>query len=304
MNLGVVIIGLNEGNYLNKCFKSLKKLSKNFNTSYIYIDSSSVDNSIEIAKKNKIPFEIISGKLSAARSRNFGASYLKNVDFLLFSDGDMEFNEVFLNNLYSMMKENDFFSVGRKDLFYHEGNIVRTKDLTKENESFDIKTGGHFVIKNDLWKKLKGMNENYLVNEDIDFSFRLKKLFNQKPFIYSFLGFNHHTVEYLNKDRINNTFSLAKIKSKVLLLREHFFLYPIYFLKRDISVFILILTLIFSIVTVNIIIIYIFFKFLEAYIRNKKKLDLFYFRLTINGFKNDFINTLLWLLPKKILQYQ
>ena len=46
-NIGIVIIGRNEGDRLRACFESIREYSR----LSVYVDSGSTDNSIEIANK-------------------------------------------------------------------------------------------------------------------------------------------------------------------------------------------------------------------------------------------------------------
>ena len=90
-NIGVVVIGRNEGERLVRCLQSLQDWMVNL----VYVDSGSTDESVEVGRKagailveldNSLPF-------TAARARNMGVQALRKVadfSFVQFVDGDCE----------------------------------------------------------------------------------------------------------------------------------------------------------------------------------------------------------------------
>jgi glycosyltransferase involved in cell wall biosynthesis len=91
-SLGVVVIGRNEGERLERCLKSLPVNMENV----VYVDSGSTDGSVE--KATKIGVAVLSLDMrrpfTAARARNEGFAALiarkPNTSFVQFLDGDCE----------------------------------------------------------------------------------------------------------------------------------------------------------------------------------------------------------------------
>ncbi len=71
-NIGIVVIGRNEGKRLQSCFDSLNQIAYR----KVYVDSGSSDNSVEIAKSNSLEIIELDPRkpFSAARARNEGVA--------------------------------------------------------------------------------------------------------------------------------------------------------------------------------------------------------------------------------------
>ena len=90
--IGVVAIGRNEGERLQRCLESLNGLG----LTVVYVDSGSTDGSLALARSRGV--EVVeldmSTPFSAARARNAGFERLMQVDpavrFVQFLDGDCE----------------------------------------------------------------------------------------------------------------------------------------------------------------------------------------------------------------------
>lgn len=92
--LGIVVIGRNEGERLMRCLQSLPKDNK-----VVYVDSGSADGSVEFARSaGAMVIELdMSVPFTAARARNVGWRHLCEltpmIEFVQFVDGDCEINE-------------------------------------------------------------------------------------------------------------------------------------------------------------------------------------------------------------------
>lgn len=92
MNLGVVVIGRNEGERLRRCLASVRDAS----TSVVYVDSGSTDASVAMARA--LGVEVVdldmSTPFTAARARNAGFQRLREIrpglEYVQFVDGDCE----------------------------------------------------------------------------------------------------------------------------------------------------------------------------------------------------------------------
>lgn len=94
VDVGVVVIGRNEGERLRRCLGSLSTLS----CPVIYVDSGSTDNSVVWAKSQGVVVLALDMGIpfTAARARNAGFKYLQdnfpNISLIQFVDGDCEIN--------------------------------------------------------------------------------------------------------------------------------------------------------------------------------------------------------------------
>src|SRR5215831_7097113 len=91
--LGIVVIGRNEGQRLINCLKSVKDQA---DASIVYVDSGSTDESVAAAKRLNVSVVNLdlSRPFTAARARNEGFAALVASDpgirFVQFIDGDCE----------------------------------------------------------------------------------------------------------------------------------------------------------------------------------------------------------------------
>jgi len=106
--VGAVVIGRNEGERLKACIQSILSQCNQV----IYVDSASIDNSLEIAKELKV--DVVSLDLSipftAARARNEGVEKLKElfpqVKYVQFIDGDCSIEPNWLNAAVEYLANN------------------------------------------------------------------------------------------------------------------------------------------------------------------------------------------------------
>jgi len=92
VNVGVVVIGRNEGERLKRCLRSLREVAGRI----VYVDSGSTDGSVEMARAMGLEVvELDTGvPFTAARARNEGLRRLRgatpDLDYVQFVDGDCE----------------------------------------------------------------------------------------------------------------------------------------------------------------------------------------------------------------------
>ena len=102
--ISFILVGPNEGWKLTKCIESVFATVKHNQLKeyeVIYVDSQSIDDSIERAKAfSAIKIFQITGRANAAIARNIGAKESKG-DVLFFIDGDMEIQVDFLPIVYN-----------------------------------------------------------------------------------------------------------------------------------------------------------------------------------------------------------
>ena len=227
--ISFIVIGKNEAKNLNRCFKSIiETISYNKLSEYeiIYIDSNSTDNSIEIAQSfSEIKIFKITGIFNAAIARNIGAKESKG-NVLFFIDGDMEIIPEFLPMVYSKnygLRYN--FVSGQFIDYYYDDNgrfLHKAKyygNLRKERK--ESTTGGLFLIKNETWKSVNGMNTKYKRNQDFDLALRLSKkgvkLLRKKELLA-----RHYTISYNDSRRMWKMLFNGSTFFRVVLLRDHY----------------------------------------------------------------------------------
>jgi len=180
-NVGVVIIGRNEGERLRKCFRSLPKEI----TSVVYVDSDSSDGSVELALNNKVDvLELdLSVPFTAARARNAGAYRLmelfKKVELIQFIDGDCQiFDDWFDSALNVMNNSHDVGAIsGRikeRDPGYSAFNRICDIEWRIQPNGEVKSFGGLVMIRTEVFKIAGGYNPIVIAAEDDELSIRIR----------------------------------------------------------------------------------------------------------------------------------
>ena len=139
--LGVVVIGRNEGDRLRRCLSALG----NSGATIVYVDSGSSDRSVEFARS--IGVEVVeldmSSPFTAGRARNEGFARLDElcprVEFVQFLDGDCELNAEWLPR--AVMAFKTARRRGRR-LRFAPGARARAFDLQSHLRDRVERTGG------------------------------------------------------------------------------------------------------------------------------------------------------------------
>lgn len=161
--ISFVVIGKNEGLYLNETLTRCQKISKNV----VYVDSGSTDNSIDIAKKNNV--KIIKSKppYSASKARNLGFEYT-NSDYVCFVDADVHIAPMFFSKIDEYLSTNSVIFGWKKDLTSNGISFAAPKKYLKNPDYL----GGNFIISSTLFKKVDGFNTSLLAEEERDLLIR------------------------------------------------------------------------------------------------------------------------------------
>jgi len=180
--LGIVIIGRNEGKRLQLCFDSIRDLEY----TKVYVDSGSVDNSITIAQENNIEvIELDPNKpFSAARARNEGFERLMQmnqaVQFVQFIDGDCTLLPGWLITAQAAMLEDEQRGavVGHlKERNIEQSPYNRLCALEWRSAIGDLHDygalGGISMIRASVFKELGGFNPDVIAGEDSEFGVRM-----------------------------------------------------------------------------------------------------------------------------------
>lgn len=225
--ISFIIIGKNEGWKLSKCFESVFNFIKSNSIKdyeVIYVDSKSIDDSIERAEAfPEIKIFLITGVCNAAIARNIGAKESKG-DILFFIDGDMEILANFYKAAFNenMNLRYEFISGCWINFNYDSSWNLISKLNYKKNikDEYEHTTGGIFIITKNLWEEVGGMRTKYMRNQDLDLGLRLSKIgypiLRKKEIIA-----NHHTIPYNdNKRKWKLLFNSSEFYPMVL-FREH-----------------------------------------------------------------------------------
>jgi glycosyltransferase involved in cell wall biosynthesis len=243
--IGFIIIGKNEGHKLVRCIKSISKtIDENHIGDYeiIYVDSKSTDDSIDLAGglEEKVKIFRISGKANPAIGRNIGAKE-SDADIYCFIDGDMEIVPEFfprvLNDAGKLIYP--FVSGQFENIYYDEDNRRIGAELYVKSvlagDSYQITTGGLFLIEKNLWDLIGGMDVRFRTGEDLDLGLRLARkgyLLLRKKELFAF----HHTQPYKSRSRMwQDLFAGKSLYARGLLYRKHILLLNPYVFRRMIK---------------------------------------------------------------------
>lgn len=226
-NISFVVIARNEEFALPFCIEALEDLNCS-DCEFIFIDSNSSDNSLELMKnfkpgENKHSVIRISGELNASVARNTGLE-VATKEFMFFIDGDTAIHGDFIKKSLDVFHEQcDVLAIqGRlKEIVYD----IKTRQQTTviedryhvSNDSFTLHTGGIFITRTNVAKEENGFNENFIVNEDYEFSLRISK--RGKIFLLNQLMGTHNTFPY--DSRLYPYFQKGLPKYTGILLRKN-----------------------------------------------------------------------------------
>lgn len=179
-DIGVVVIGRNEGERLKVCLQSFKQ----FNVPIVYVDSGSTDGSVEAAKA--IGAEVVNLDLSkpftAARARNEGFAHLTanfpNTQFVQFVDGDCEVVDTWLTAAINTFHQNPKLAVvcgRRKERFPNNTFYNFMCDLEWNTPIGEAKAcGGDALMRVDAFKAADGFNNTLIAGEEPELCVRLR----------------------------------------------------------------------------------------------------------------------------------
>lgn len=177
--IGVVVIGRNEGERLKRCLKSVQAQV----SCIVYVDSGSSDGSVEYTRSigldvveldMRIPF-------SAGRARNEGFSWLvktcSNIEYVQFIDGDCELSEGWIYYALSFLEKNENCAIvaGRRKEKYPEKSVYNLLcDIEWNTPVGETKAcGGDFMIHRKAFQQVNGFNPFVVAGEEPELCYRL-----------------------------------------------------------------------------------------------------------------------------------
>jgi GT2 family glycosyltransferase len=180
-DLGVVIIGRNEGERLRRCLESVRGRG----CEVVYVDSNSSDDSVKFAEA--LGVEVVeldpACPFTAARARNAGFERLEeiapDVRFVQFVDGDCEVVAGWLENARRTLERRPEVALvcgRRRERFPDQTVYNRLADIewnTPIGEAFWC--GGDAMIRADAFRRAGGYNAALIAGEEPELCVRLRQ---------------------------------------------------------------------------------------------------------------------------------
>jgi glycosyltransferase involved in cell wall biosynthesis len=179
--VGIVIIGRNEGQNLKQCLLSALR-----QTPYIvYVDSGSTDGSIEMAKSLGVyVVELdLSVPFNAARARNEGFYHLlafnKQIKFVQFVDGDCEIVEGWITQAQQELEAQPQLAIAcgrRRERFPEQSIYNKLCDIEWNTPiGFTDSCGGDFIVRIEAFQQVNGFNSSLIAGEEPELCVRLRQ---------------------------------------------------------------------------------------------------------------------------------
>ena len=179
--VGIVIIGRNEGERLEHCIRSFTQPGLQI----VYVDSNSTDNSVEFVRSQG--FDVVeldmSIPFSAARARNEGYRYLiskyPDIEYIQFIDGDCVVCDGWMTYACEYLKTNPRLAAvcgRRKEKFPARTIYNRFCDIEWDTPIGMAKsTGGDFMCRKQALLDVQGFNPQFIAGEEPEMCFRMRQ---------------------------------------------------------------------------------------------------------------------------------
>ena len=179
--LGLVVIGRNEGDLLRQCLNSAIAVVSHI----VYVDSGSTDNSINMAKSLGVDaIELnLSQPFTAGRARNEGFFYLTTkypqLKLVQFVDGDCEIVDGWLTKAKETLQQSLDVAIvcGRRRERYPDKHIYnRLCDLEWDTPIGETKAcGGDFMVRVSAFDWVQGFNPILIAGEEPELCIRIRQ---------------------------------------------------------------------------------------------------------------------------------
>jgi glycosyltransferase involved in cell wall biosynthesis len=183
-NIGVVVIGRNEGDRLIRCLKSIiQQLPRDMPV--IYVDSGSTDESVPSAQAMGVHVvELdLSVPFTMARGRNTGFNYLTthfpNIQYVQFVDGDCELVEGWIKQALAKIETDSRIAIvcgRRRERFPDASPYNRLADMewnTPVGEA--MACGGDALARVEAIQSVEGYNQSLICGEEPEMCIRLRQ---------------------------------------------------------------------------------------------------------------------------------
>jgi len=180
--LGVVVIGRNEGNRLVRCLESVRNQA----ACVVYVDSGSTDGSVEAGRAlaDAVVELDMHKPFTAARARNAGFERLLDVradlGYVFFVDGDCEVIDGWLGTAVQFLTENPQFAIVwgvRRERFPEKSIYNLLCDIEwQDYPSGEVRAcGGDAVARVDAIRSVKGYRADLICGEEPEMCVRLRQ---------------------------------------------------------------------------------------------------------------------------------
>jgi GT2 family glycosyltransferase len=180
VKVGVVVIGRNEGERLQRCLKSIGAHA----AAVVYVDSASTDGSVALARSLDVAVVELdmSVPFTAARARNEGFQRLLQadpaIDFVQFIDGDCEVVPSWWDRARQELEARSDTAVvcGRRRERFPDASVYNLLcDLEWDTPVGEAEAcGGDALMRADALKAVGGYNSSLIAGEEPDLCLRLR----------------------------------------------------------------------------------------------------------------------------------
>jgi len=183
-NIGIVVIGRNEGDRLIRCLKSIIQQLTN-NLAIVYVDSGSTDESVASAQALRVhTIELdLSIPFTMARGRNVGFNYLVNnfpaIQYVQFIDGDCELVEGWIESALARLESDSDIAVvcGRRRERFPDASLYnRLADIEWNTPIGEVTAcGGDILARAKAIREVEGYNQLLICGEEPEMCIRLRQ---------------------------------------------------------------------------------------------------------------------------------
>ncbi len=180
-DVGVVIIGRNEGERLKICIESVVQITNKV----VYVDSGSTDNSVDLA--NNLSVDVVNLDISipftAARARNEGLARLCELEPLLsyvqFVDGDCEITDGWIEQASEYLTQNPDVVVvcgRRRERYPNSSKYNMLCDIEWDSPIGEAKScGGDALMRINVVQQVSGFNPTVIAGEEPELCVRIRQ---------------------------------------------------------------------------------------------------------------------------------
>ncbi len=179
--VGVVVVGRNEGPRLGPCLRSVLRCTRTL----LYVDSGSRDDSVAQARQTGVPLlQLDPGRpFSAARARNEGFQQLLSqhpwLQYVQFVDGDCQLDAEWLQRGRELLSQQRQVTVvcGRiRELRPEASPYNRMCALEWDQPAGEVRaSGGNLMVRVSAFRDLGGFRDDVLAAEDDELCLRVRR---------------------------------------------------------------------------------------------------------------------------------